>query len=226
MRVADPAAPKRKLSDGSIAFLKFWQHWCKTPGILRALEAPRRATTVATADAIGQGLCFFWPALSDNDSDDISCYECLAQIALLHCACAVTSSGRLCVRVPSWTDNTGAESVANRLYTPTYPLCMLAQRLALFSCFTAMKLGATHISGPKNELADWLSRWNGKDALPNGLNPAFQIPLDLRQLWHPTKSVDLFWRIVSWTSACRRWSFCTDLQPCFGPPFSWDIAPF
>ena len=55
LRVADPAAPKRKLSDCSIAFLKFWQRWCKTPGILRALEAPRRATLVAAADAMGQG---------------------------------------------------------------------------------------------------------------------------------------------------------------------------
>ena len=151
LRVADPAAPKRKLSDCSIAFLKFWQRWCKTPGILRALEAPRRATLVAAADAMGQGdrfaiggflrfsSCVIWFSesfavqdfafsgltLSDSASDDISCYECLAQIALLHCACAVTSSGRLCVRVPSWTDNTGAESVANRLYTSKYPLCML-----------------------------------------------------------------------------------------------------
>ena len=55
-----------------------------------------------------------------------------------------------------------------------------------------MELDTTHISGPRNELADWLSRWNGKDALPDGLNPAFRIPLDLRQLWHRTKSVDLF----------------------------------
>ena len=60
--------------------------------------------------------------LSASASDDISCYECLAQIALLHCACAVTSSGRIRVRIPSWTDNTGAESVANKLYTSQYPL--------------------------------------------------------------------------------------------------------
>ena len=162
LRVADPAAPTRTRSDCSVAFLKFWQRWCKTPGILRALEAPRRATVVAAADAMGQGdrfaiggflrfsSCVIWFSesftvqdfafsgltLSDDASNDISCYECLAQIALLHCACAVTSSGRLCVRVPSWTDNTGAESVANRLYTSKYPLCMFAQRLALFSCFT------------------------------------------------------------------------------------------
>ena len=95
--------------------------------------------------------------LSASASDDISCYECLAQIALLHCACAVTSSDRFHVRIPSWTDNTGAEAVANKLYTSRYPLCMFAQRLALFSCFTAMELDTTHISGPRNELADWLS---------------------------------------------------------------------
>ena len=74
-------------------------------------------------------LAFSGLTLSDNASDDISCYECLAQIALLHCACAVTSSGRLCVRVPSWTVNTGAESVANRLFTFKSPLCMLLNAL-------------------------------------------------------------------------------------------------
>ena len=63
--------------------------------------------------------------LSSSASDDISCYECLAQIALLHCASAVTSSGRLHVRIPSWTDNTGAEAVANKLYTSRYPLCIV-----------------------------------------------------------------------------------------------------
>ena len=51
----------------------------------------------------------------------------------------------------------------------------VAQRLALLRCFTAMELDTTHISGPRNAL----SRWNGKDALPDGLSPAFQIPLDL-----------------------------------------------
>ena len=55
LRVADSAAPKRKLSDCSAAFLKFWHQWGKTPGILRVLEAPRRATLVATVDAMGQG---------------------------------------------------------------------------------------------------------------------------------------------------------------------------
>ena len=218
LRVADPAAPTRKLSERSIAFLKFWQRWCRTPGIQRASEAPRRATIVAAADAMGQGprfaiggflrfaSCVIWFSegfevadfafasltLSSSASDDISCYECLAQIALLHCASAVTSSGRLHVRIPSWTDNTGAEAVANKLYTSRYPLCMFAQRLALFSCFTAMELDTTHISGPRNELADWLSRWNGTDPLPNGLDPAFRIPLDLRQLWHRANSVALF----------------------------------
>ena len=58
LRVADPAATTRKLSECSIAFLKFWQRWCRTPGILRALEAPRCATIVAAADAMGQGQRF------------------------------------------------------------------------------------------------------------------------------------------------------------------------
>ena len=51
LRVADPAAPARTRSDCSVAFLKFWHQWCKTPGILRVLRAPQRATLVATLDA-------------------------------------------------------------------------------------------------------------------------------------------------------------------------------
>ena len=146
-----------------------------------------------------QDVAFSGLTLSDTTSYNISCHECLTQIDLLHCACALTSSGRLGVRVPSWTGITGAESGANRFYTSKYPLCICAQRkcicarrLALSSCFTAMELGATHISGPRNELADLRSRWNGADALPDGLNPAFRIPSDLRQLWLRIKSVDLF----------------------------------
>ena len=55
LRVADPAAPTRARSLCSVAFWKFWHQWCKTPGILRVLRAPRRATLVATLDAMGQG---------------------------------------------------------------------------------------------------------------------------------------------------------------------------
>ena len=89
----------------------------------------------------------------------------------------------MAVRIPSWTDSTGAESVSNKLFTSSYPVGVLAQRLALFSCFSGLELDTTHISGPRNELADWLSRWNGCDNLPSGILPQFRVRLDLRQLW-------------------------------------------
>ena len=101
---------------------------------------------------------------------------------------------------PSWTDNKGAESVSNKLFTSSYPLGVFAQRLALFSCFSGLELDTSHISGPRNQLADWLSRWNGHDALPAGILEQFRIRLDLRQLWfreHCTSvcptGVDLGW---------------------------------
>ena len=46
----------------------------------------------------------------------------------------------MAVRIPSWTDNTGAESVSNKLFTSSYPLGVFAQRLALFSCFSGLEL--------------------------------------------------------------------------------------
>ncbi|CAE7033490.1 unnamed protein product [Symbiodinium natans] len=120
---------KRKLSANSIAFLQFWLHWCKLPTLLRPLQFPARTTMVAAADAMGSGTKFaiggfvklstatIWFSecfqlvdfafagieLSANASDNISCYECLAQIALLHCVSAVTPGGRMAVRIPSWT---------------------------------------------------------------------------------------------------------------------------
>ena len=129
LRVADPAEVKRKLSANSIAFLQFWLHWCKLPTLLRPLQFPARTTMVAAADAMGSGTKFaiggfvklstatIWFSecfqlvdfafagieLSANASDNISCYECLAQIALLHCVSAVTPGGRMAVRIPSWT---------------------------------------------------------------------------------------------------------------------------
>ncbi|CAE7469263.1 unnamed protein product [Symbiodinium sp. CCMP2456] len=97
--------------------------------------------------------------------------------------------GRMHVRIPSWSDNTGAESVSNKLFTSSYPLSIFAQRLALFSCFSGIELDTTHISGSRNELADWLSRWNGTDALPSGIVQDFRIRLDLRQLWFRERCV-------------------------------------
>ena len=124
LRVADPASSRRKLSEASVAFLQYWLRWCKSPTLYRSLEFPLRAQLVSAADAMGEGLVFaiggfikcggscLWfsesvnvsnmnftgVTLTHGASDNISCYECLAQIALLHCLSAVVPGGRLCVR--------------------------------------------------------------------------------------------------------------------------------
>ena len=215
IRVSDPSQSKRKLSKNSVALLTFWQRWCDLPALLRPLQFTPRATLVAAADAMGAGTNFaiggfvklssatIWFSeqytvsdfgfagieLSSRASDNISCYECLAQIALLHCLSAALPGGRMHVRIPSWSDNTGAEAVSNKLFTSSYPLSIFAQRLALFSCFSGIELDTTHISGHRNELADWLSRWNGTDTLPSGIAPEFRVRLDLRQLWFRERCV-------------------------------------
>ena len=86
LRVADPAAPKRKFSDCSIAFLKFGSGGAKLLAScvlwkLHVVQLSWRLQMPWDKDFAFSGL-----TLSDNASDDISCYECLAQIALLHCA--------------------------------------------------------------------------------------------------------------------------------------------
>ena len=78
--------------------------------------------------------------------------------ALAHCAAALFAGGRLCVRIKSWCDNSGAESASNRLYTGKYPLNIFVQRLSLFSCFSGIRLDVGHIP------VDLLLRWDGQAA--------------------------------------------------------------
>ena len=77
----------------------------------------------------------------------IASFETLAQIALLHVLTAALPGGRMRVRIKSWSDNTGAESASNRLYTNKYPLNMLVRRLSFFSCYSGVFLDVSHIPG-------------------------------------------------------------------------------
>ena len=62
------------------------------------------------------------------------------------------------MRIASLSDNTGAETCANKLYSSQMPLAAFSQRLALLSSYCGIFLDVTHIAGPKNEAADFLSR--------------------------------------------------------------------
>ena len=85
------------------------------------------------------------PVQSDANLD-ISCYETLAQCG-----------GRLALRLPALSDNTGAESVCNKLYTSKQPLNLFVRKLSMWSSITGVSLECSHISGEKNDDADMLA---------------------------------------------------------------------
>ena len=180
VRIADPSTSRRKLSKASLLFLQFWKQLSTRPSRLRALRHPPAWDVEAAADAhgsgphlgiggyfrVGTGPCFWFSeqwtvddfafTLLELQSDaqrNICCYEALGQIALVHCLSAVTPGGRLFVRVPSWCDNTGAESVNDKLFASDWPLAAFVQRLAVYSVETGVELDVSHISGEKNTLA-------------------------------------------------------------------------
>ena len=94
------------------------------------------------------------------------------------------SVGAACVlRLPSLSDNVGAESVIHRLYTSKQPLALFVQRLAMWSCAYAISLSCSHIAGERNSEADALSRWDESCPIPHGFRPSQRIRVFLADFW-------------------------------------------
>ena len=87
---------------------------------------------------------------------DISSYETLAQCFVLLAFWKSHGSRRLALRLPALSDNSGAESVCNKLYTSKVPLNLFVRKLAMWSSVTGTFLDCSHIAGEKNEDADLL----------------------------------------------------------------------
>ena len=179
LRVADPSSSRRKLSEPSREMLRFLLWWCKHPWPWRPLALPPVLPFESAADAFGEGdacgvggwlrlgsaQCFwfserFCPAdfrklgipVKDDANRDISAYETLAQGFLLVLLLRTISGGRLRVRLPALSDNVGAESVINRLYTSKQPLALFVQCLAMWACAHSVSLACSHIAGEKNDV--------------------------------------------------------------------------
>ena len=161
MRVTDPADNRRKLCGLSKTFLRFLLQWCKAPFLNRPLRRQELLQPLEfAADAMAKGDCIgiggflrfsdspaIWfseqfslstwrnlgLSLPDDASRAITCWETLAQIGQVVLAATSVPSGRLSVTIRSWSDNTGAESTSNKLFTTKKPLCYFAQRLAMLS---------------------------------------------------------------------------------------------
>ena len=236
--VADPTTSRRKLSHASLLFLQYWKQLSTRPSRLRSLRHPPAWDVEAAADArgsgahlgiggyfrVGTGPCFWFSeqwtvddfafTLLDLHPDaqrNICCYEALGQIALVHCLSAGTPGGRLFVRMPSWCDNTGAESVNDKLFSSDWPLAAFVQRLAVYSVETGVELDVSHISGEKTTLADSLSRWASGtlEDLPCSCQLSFRIPIDLQNVWKHERRARIYPAdaYVPWTLPARTFDF-------------------
>ena len=219
IRVMDPTSSRRNISLDSKRVLHTFQHWLKHAPPIRSLYPMTPWQGEAAADACASGpMCqiggylkspggrFIWFSQRWNPTDfeslgvkisndmqrDISCYEALAQLGLLYLASRMWPSQRFNVRISSWSDNSGAESGVNKLFTTAYPLCIFLERLSLLcaSCFA--ELDATHISGPSNEYADALSRWDMISLPPYGFSPSDRVEFSLAALWFPKSEITIY----------------------------------
>ena len=90
----------------------------------------------------------------------IACFETLAQMAILLIFSRNSPGFRFPLRIPSLTDNSGAESGGNKLFSTTYPMNLFLEKLTRLCTLSGMELDLSHIAGDRNDEADALSRWD------------------------------------------------------------------
>ena len=114
----------------------------------------------------------------------ITSFEALAQIGLLFLAAHSFPAQRFPICLRTLSDNTGAESGSNKLWSMTYPLCVFLEKLCLLSAVSGMEIDVSHIPGAQNIEADDLSRWDQQGPIPHQFRPDDRIRLSLDQIWH------------------------------------------
>ena len=144
----------------------------------------------------------------DLDSDmqrSISSFETLAQIALLFVTARFFPAHRMPICLKTLSDNTGAESGSNKLWSMSYPLSIFLERMCLLSAILGMEIDVNHIPGALNILADDLSRWNQSDHPPHSFRLVDRIRIPLPDLWHIRRSPTLVpasasipWLLPTW----------------------------
>ena len=83
------------------------------------------------------------------------------------------------VRVPALSDNTGAESVSNKVFSTALPLALFLEKLSILLAISGMAFDATHIPGKDNIIADSLI-----GDPPCSLHSSHRFDLNLSQLWN------------------------------------------
>ena len=217
LRIRDPNSSKRKLSQSSQRILQMYLTWISSLPPVKSMGPKTQwtGTCVADAYAAGQscgigGLINFpsgqcaWFSLQLHLSDfqqlnipvhqdlqkDISSLETLAQIALVYLTTRFFPGARIPIRIPTLSDNSTAEAVANKLFSANMPIALFLEKLSLLVSSSSLEVDVTHIPGHDNIFADALSRWNGEGSPPHHFLLHDRFPLTLPQLWnldnHPT----------------------------------------
>ena len=118
--------------------------------------------------------------VQSNANLDISSYETLAQCFILLVFWRCSGAGRLALKLPALSDNSGAEAVCNKLYTSKVPLNLFVRKLCMWSALSGITLECSHIAGEKNDDADLLSRWDGNaSTLPERFRAEDRFHVDL-----------------------------------------------
>ena len=219
IRLRDPGSSKRKLSPNSQKTLKMFERWLQFLSPVISLWPKPQWHGLCVADAFAantkagiggavhfpSGICkwFSIPLCSADFSDldipmhenlqkDISSLETLAQIALIFMTTRFQPGFRIPIRIPTLSDNSAAESVANSLFTTTMPLALFTEKLSILISSTGVDVDTSHIAGERNELADKLSRWDGSNEPPCHMLVQDRVHFSLQQLWSKDSGPQLF----------------------------------
>ena len=219
LRIADPSSSRRKLSEPSKEMLRFLLWWCRNPWPWRPLALPPTLPFDSAADAFGEGAkcgvggwlrlgscrCFWFSERFSPDDflalgipSRMPIWILLRMKLLPRAFCLLVlllrtiSGGRLRARFPSLSDNVGAESVINRLYTSKQPLALFVQRVAVWACAHAVALSCSHIAGERNTEADALSRWEESSPIPHSFGQAERVRISLSAFWQVQLQPTLF----------------------------------
>eukprot|EP00435_Cladocopium_sp_Y103_P057137 s317_g19.t1 len=211
LRIRDPHSSKRKLSQPSLRVLNLYERWLGKVSPLRSMWPKPTWSGLCVADAYaagskcGIGGAIFFPSgscswfslqmtsddfsqlripLHDDLQKDISALETLAQMALVFITMHSFPGARIPIRLPTLSDNTGAESVSNKLFTTQMPMALFLEKLSLMVSSSHMEIEVSHIAGKDNHFADSLSRWMGDGDPPHNFLIPDRFQLTLAQIWN------------------------------------------
>ncbi|CAE7226768.1 unnamed protein product [Symbiodinium sp. CCMP2592] len=230
IRVSSQHSKKRKLSLNSLRILGLLEHWLLHMSPFRSMRQPATPLFDARADASAKGshCCiggyvrhpslghrWFQQTFAHADflalgigvqadmAREISCYEALAQAALILAASALLPCSCIPITLRALSDNTGAEAGVNDSLTTSQPLCFFLERISLLAAVHRITPDVSHIPGEANDKADALSRPQ-EHPLPHDCLQHERISATLQDLWLPRpmisvspSSVQLPWQIRS-----------------------------